>query len=144
MPTLKLLRLENGTDTPLPAYATAGAAGMDVHSVDSIKMYHGNTAILRTGLAVEVPSGYELQVRSRGGLASRGVFVTNGPGTIDEDYRGEIMILLSHLGKNAVQIEPGDRIAQLVLAPVTRFEVEEVSELSPTDRGEGRFSSTGR
>jgi len=144
MPTLKLKRLPNGQDTPLPAYATAGAAGMDIHSVEGIKLYHGNTTVLRTGLAVEVPSGYELQVRSKSGLASRGVFVTNGPGTIDEDYRGEIMVLISHLGKNAVDIQAGDRVAQLVLAPVTRFDIEEVDELSVTSRGVGGLGSTGR
>ncbi len=139
--TLKFKRLQ---DTPLPAYATPDAAGMDVHSVEAIKLYHGNTVILRTGLGVEVPSGYELQVRSRSGLASRGVFVTNGPGTIDSDYRGEIKIMLSHLGTTAVDIAVGDRIAQLVLAPVTRAAVEEVDELTPTLRGEGGLGSTGR
>lgn len=145
MPTLKFKRLENGKDTPLPGYATAGSAGMDLHTVEAVKIYNGQTKILRTGLAVEVPLGYELQIRSRSGLAAKhGVFVTNGIGTIDSDYRGELMVILSHLGRNALDIEVGDRVAQIVLVPVTRGGVTEVEELSTTVRGVGGLGSTGR
>lgn len=143
---LRFKRLVNGQHTTLPDYATPGAAGMDLRTVDSVKLYHGNTAILHTGLAAEVPPGYELQIRSRSGLAAKhGIFVTNGIGTIDEDYRGELMVIVSHLGTNAHQISAGDRIAQLVLAPVCRPDaIVEVEELSLTQRGVGGLGSTGR
>lgn len=145
MPDLKFLRLPHGADLPLPAYATQGAAGLDLHSAEDYKLFHGQTKVFKTGMAVEVPPGFELQVRSRSGLAAKhGVFVTNGIGTIDEDYRGELMVILSHLGRNAHQIERGDRIAQLVLCPVTRAVVSEVMELSDTDRGVSGLGSTGR
>jgi len=142
---LKFKRLEHGQDLPLPSYQTEGAAGMDVCSAEAFKLYHGQTIVLPTGFTVEVPSGFELQVRSRSGLAAKaGIFVTNGIGTIDEDYRGEIMVILSHLGRVAHQINRGDRIAQLVLAPVVRAHVAEVALLSETIRGEGGLGSTGR
>ena len=144
-PILKLKRLPHGEGLPLPSYTTPGAAGMDIASAESIKLFHGNTARLATGFAVEVPEGFELQIRSRSGLAAKhGVFVTNGIGTIDSDYRGELIVILSHLGRNAHQIERGDRIAQLVLAPVVRASVAEVAALSETVRGEGGLGSTGR
>ena len=143
---LKFKRLQNGEGLPLPTYTTYGAAGMDICAAESVKLWHGQTFMMPTGLAVEVPEGYELQVRSRSGLAAKhGVFVTNGIGTIDCDYRGEIFVVLSHLGRNAYQIERGDRIAQLVLAPVVRpSSISEVSELSDTVRGSGGLGSTGR
>lgn len=143
---VKFMRLTNGAELALPSYATDGSAGMDIRSAESFKLFSGQTKAFATGFAVEVPAGFELQVRSRGGLAAKaGIFVTNGPGTIDEDYRGEIMVILSHLGRNAYQIEHGERIAQLVLAPVTRYEAVEVNALSESSgRGEGRFGSTGR
>lgn len=144
-PTLKFLRLDHGVDLPLPAFATSGASGMDLCSAESFKLFHGNTKAFKTGFAVEVPPGFELQVRSRSGLAAKhGVFVTNGIGTIDEDYRGELMVILSHLGKNAHVIERGDRIAQLVLCPVVRPVIAEVGELSDSTRGVGGLGSTGR
>jgi dUTP pyrophosphatase len=97
-----------------------------------------------TGFAVEVPQGYELQVRSRSGLAKQGLFVTNSPGTIDSDYRGEICVLLSNLDPNrSYTVNRGDRIAQLVLCEVPRLSIQEVEELSSTERGEGGFGSTG-
>lgn len=144
-PMLKFKRLANGDGLPLPTYTTLGAAGMDLCSAESGELSHGNTRIFATGFAVEVPAGFELQVRSRSGLAAKqGVFVTNGIGTIDEDYRGELMVILSCLGKKTHKIERGDRIAQLVLAPVVRVATLEVSELSSTDRGVGGLGSTGR
>ena len=144
-PTIKFKRLEHGRGLPLPTYATQGAAGMDLCSAESFKLFHGQTKIFVTGFAVEVPSGFELQVRSRSGLAAKqGVFVTNGIGTIDEDYRGELMVILSHLGRTAHEIQRGDRIAQLVLCPVTRAVCAEVAALSDTARGVGGLGSTGR
>jgi len=143
--TLKFLRLPHGENLPLPTYTTPGAAGMDICSAEDFKLFHGNTKIFTTGFAVEVPAGHELQVRSRSGLAAKhGVFVTNGIGTIDEDYRGELMVILSHLGRNAHEIKRGDRIAQLVLCPVTRAATAEVASLSETARGVGGLGSTGR
>lgn len=144
-PQLKFLRLPHGMDLPLPAYTTLGAAGMDICSAETFKLYNGQTKVFQTGFAVAVPPGHELQVRSRSGLAAKhGVFVTNGIGTIDEDYRGELMIILSHLGKNGYEIQRGDRIAQLVLCPVTRAASVEVTSLDDTARGTGGLGSTGR
>lgn len=142
---LKFKRLPNGEGLPLPAYTSSGAAGMDLHAAEGARLWEGQTIVIPTGLAVEVPEGYELQVRSRSGLAAKhGVFVTNGVGTIDCDYRGEIFVVLSHLGRIAYSIDRGDRIAQLVLVPVTRAEPVEVDELSVTVRGTGGLGSTGR
>lgn len=144
-PKLKFLRLDHGADLPVPAYASAGAAGLDIQSAERFHLRNGETVVLKTGFAVEVPAGYELQVRSRSGLAAKhGLFVTNGIGTIDEDYRGEIMVILSHLGKKPYTIERGDRIAQLVLCPITRADACEVTALSSTERGTGGLGSTGR
>jgi dUTP pyrophosphatase len=140
---LKLKRLPNGQDLPLPAYQTEGAAGMDVRTAESYRLWGGETKAFATGFAIEVPAGHEAQVRSRGGLAAKGIFVTNGPGTIDEDYRGEIMVILTNSTQKVMTLHRGDRIAQLVIAPVTRVGVVEVDELSSTVRGEGRFASTG-
>lgn len=119
---------------------------MDICSAErTTRLDHGDTVMFRTGFAVEVPAGYEIQIRSRSGLAAKhGVFVTNGIGTIDEDYRGELIVILSKLGrKTAAHIGHGDRIAQLVLVPVTRADVEEVEELSVTERGAAGLGSTG-
>lgn len=145
MQTVKFLRLPHGTDLPLPHRATLEAAGMDLCSAETFKLFHGQTKIFTTGFAVEVPSGYELQIRSRSGLAAKhGVFVTNGIGTIDADYRGELMVILSHLGHNAYEIQRGERIAQLVLCPVVDVQAVEASVLSATERGTGGLGSTGR
>jgi len=145
MQTVKFLRLPHGSDLPLPRRESQQAAGMDLCAAETFKLFHGQTKIFTTGFAVEVPSGYELQIRSRSGLAAKhGVFVTNGIGTIDADYRGELMVILSHLGKNAYEIQRGDRIAQLVLCPVIESQSEEVSVLSTTERGTGGLGSTGR
>jgi len=142
---VKFLRLPHGEGLDLPRYETADASGMDLRSAETFKLFHGQTKIFTTGFAVEVPVGFELQVRSRSGLAAKhGVFVTNGIGTIDADYRGELMVILSHLGRNAYEIERGERIAQLVLCPVIQGVPQEVSVLSDTARGSGGLGSTGR
>lgn len=141
---IKLTRLPHGADLPLPVYATEGAAGMDIHAAENVALWGRDTKPIRTGFAIEIPAGYEVQVRSRGGLATKGIFVTNGPGTIDEDYRGEIMVILTNVSHSVYEVKRGDRIAQLVVAPVVRAGVVEVEELSTTARGGGRFASTGR
>lgn len=128
----------------LPAYAHPGDAGMDVCSVENLTVAPGGRALVRTGLAMALPPGYEAQVRPRSGLAlKRGVTVLNTPGTIDEGYRGEIGVILANFGDSDFVVEKGDRIAQMVIAPVTRAEVVEVGEVDSTDRGAGGFGSTG-
>lgn len=129
-------------DAVLPEYKTAGAAGMDICAVEYRTLQPGEAYAISTGLAVEIPDGYELQCRPRSGLALQGITVVNSPGTIDSDYRGEIkVILLSHNAE--LLVTPGDRIAQLVLAKVERMPIVEVDQLSDTQRGEGGFGSTG-
>src|ERR1044072_4956064 len=139
--TVKLQRLPHGEGLPLPNFMTAGAAGADICAAENFNLWPGNTIIVPTGFAVEVPEGYELQIRSRSGLsAKRSIIVTNGIGTIDSDYRGEILVILSRLdwGKEPDPgFKRGERIAQLVLKPVTQAQFEEVSELSVTARGVG-------
>jgi len=128
----------------LPEYATAGAAGMDIRSSVDVSLGTGTWAAVATGLSVEIPSGYELQVRPRSGLAAKfGVTVLNAPGTIDSDYRGEIKVILVNLGPSAFAVNKGDRIAQLVLAKVPVAAIEDASELSETERGTGGLGSTG-
>lgn len=128
----------------LPAYAHPGDAGMDVCSVENLTVAPGGRALVHTGLAMALPPGYEAQVRPRSGLAlKRGVTVLNTPGTIDEGYRGEIGVILANFGDSDFVVEKGDRIAQMVIAPVTRAEVVEVDEVDSTDRGAGGFGSTG-
>lgn len=125
---------------------TAQAAGMDLASAseDPIRLAPGQRVGVPTGLALELPPGYEAQVRPRSGLALRaGVTVVNAPGTIDADYRGEVVVLLVNLGAEPHLVQPGDRIAQLVIAPVVQARVEEVAELSSTERGSGGFGHTG-
>jgi dUTP pyrophosphatase len=129
-----------------PQYMTAEAAGMDLSSAADgpLTLEPGGRAGVPTGWAMELPAGYEGQVRPRSGLALRtGVTVANAPGTIDSDYRGELVVLLVNLGREAHVIRPGDRIAQLVVAPVVRADVEEVDGLSSTTRGGGGFGHTG-
>ena len=128
----------------LPKYAHDGDAGMDVCAVESGVIFPKDRALVKTGLCAEIPHGYEIQVRSRSGLAlKQGVFVLNSPGTVDENYRGEIGVILTNLGNSDFKFEQGDRIAQLVLSPVTRAETFEVEEVSETERGSGGFGSTG-
>ncbi|HUF85987.1 MAG TPA: dUTP diphosphatase [Thermohalobaculum sp.] len=137
---------------PLPAYATEGAAGLDLraslHAQDraaGLKLPSLGRVLVPTGLAMAIPPGFEGQVRPRSGLAVRhGITVANGPGTIDSDYRGEVMVLLANLGAATYTVRHGERIAQLIVAPVARARLVEVDRLPGTARGEGRFGSTGR
>ena len=137
-------RLEHGVGLPLPAYATEGAAGMDVVSAEDVVIAPGGRHAVMTGLAIAIPHGFEVQVRPRSGLALKhGITVANAPGTIDSDYRGELKVILANLGAADFEIRRGDRIAQLVLAPVVRAGWVEVDALDETARGEGGFGSTG-
>ncbi len=143
--TVKIRVLDGRPDLPLPAYQTAGAAGMDVHASAPVRLEPGRWAAVPTGLALEIPEGFEVQVRPRSGLAARhGVTVLNAPGTIDADYRGELQVLLVNHGAEAFSIAVGDRIAQLVVASVVRVELEVVDVLSTSGRGTGGFGHTGR
>lgn len=133
-------------DLPLPAYATTGAAGMDIVAAvtEDLVLAPGGRSAVPTGLSMAVPAGHEVQVRPRSGLALRhGVTVANAPGTIDSDYRGEVKILLVNLGDADFTVSRGMRIAQIVLAPVTRADPKLVEELDDTARGSGGFGSTG-
>ncbi len=141
---VRIKRLPHGDGLDLPAYATDGAAGMDVVAAEHVTLEPGTRHAVATGLAMAIPGGYEIQVRPRSGLALKhGISVPNTPGTIDSDYRGELKIILINHGSEAFAIARGDRIAQLVLAPVTQAEWEEVEELDATTRGSGGFGSTG-
>lgn len=134
-------------DAIVPRYMTAHAAGLDLGAAldQPIEIAAGQRAAVPTGLAIKLPEGYEAQVRPRSGLArEHGVTLVNSPGTIDCDYTGEIIVLVINHGDRAVRIEPGQRIAQLVVAPVVQAELVEVSELPATARGAGGFGSTGR
>ncbi|MFS0848390.1 dUTP diphosphatase [Novosphingobium panipatense] len=136
--------LPHGKGLELPAYATEGAAGMDVVSAEDVTLPPGGRHAVATGLSFAIPHGYEVQVRPRSGLALKhGITVPNTPGTIDSDYRGELKVILINHGAEAFDIRRGDRVAQLVLAPVTRASWVEVDELDTTMRGEGGFGSTG-
>lgn len=138
-------RLPSAEGLPLPSYQTLHSAGMDLCAAEEQWIEPGERAGVGTGLCVAIPDGYELQVRPRSGLAIKnGVTLINTPGTIDADYRGEVRILLINHGKESFRISRGDRIAQAVLAPVTRGVFAEVSELPATERGEGGFGSTGK
>ena len=139
-----LKRLPHGEGLALPAYATGGAAGMDVVSAEDVTIAPGARHAVATGLSVAIAHGYEIQVRPRSGLALKhGITVANAPGTIDSDYRGEVKVILVNLGAEPFAILRGDRIAQLVIAPVFRAAWVEVAELDETPRGEGGFGSTG-
>lgn len=128
----------------LPTYAHPGDAGMDVRSVEELTIAPGGRSLVRTGLVMVLPPGYEAQVRPRSGLALKnGVTVLNTPGTIDEGYRGEVGVLLANFGSEPFKVEKGAKIAQIVIAPCTRAEIAETNEVDATDRGEGGFGSTG-
>ncbi|MDO7840944.1 dUTP diphosphatase [Sphingomonas immobilis] len=143
--TLEIKRLDHAAGLPLPAYASAGAAGMDVVAAEALTLAPGARAAVATGFAVAIPEGYEVQVRPRSGLALKhGVTCLNTPGTIDSDYRGEVKVILANLGDEPFEIARGDRIAQLVPAPVQRALLQEVVTLDETVRGAGGFGSTGR
>ena len=137
-------RLPHFEGLELPEYATEGAAGMDVLAAEDVVLVPGARHAVATGLAVALPHGFEIQVRPRSGLALKhGISVPNAPGTIDSDYRGEVKVILINHGAESFEIRRGDRIAQLVLAPVTRATWLKVDELDETARGEGGFGSTG-
>lgn len=144
-----VLRLAHGKDLPLPAYQSEAAAGLDLIAAlewdRPLTLTPGARALVPTGLVLELPIGFEAQVRPRSGLALKhGVTVLNSPGTIDADYRGEVSVVLANLGGAPFEIRRGERIAQLVVAPVTRAELVEVAEVTETERGSGGFGSTGR
>ena len=141
---VEVKRLPHGEGLPLPAYATSGAAGMDVVSAEDVTLAPGARHAVATGLAMAIPQGYEIQVRPRSGLALKhGITVPNTPGTIDSDYRGELKVILINLGTEPFVIARGDRVAQLVLAPVVQAAWNEVIGLDATERGAGGFGSTG-
>ena len=138
-------RLPHFQGLTLPDYATTGAAGMDVLAAEDVTLEPGARHAVATGLAMAIPPGYEIQVRPRSGLALKhGISVPNAPGTIDSDYRGELKVILINLGNAPFEVRRGDRVAQLVLAPVVRASWLKVDELDETARGEGGFGSTGR
>ena len=128
----------------IPRYQTAGSAGMDLHAVSDSEVWVGETEVVPIGIGISIPPGYEAQIRPRSGLAaSKSISVINSPGTIDSDYRGEVKVILVNHGDEIFRIKCGDRIAQLVFAPVTRAEFEAVASLDETPRGTGGFGSTG-
>jgi len=128
----------------IPRYQTAGSAGMDLHAVADSEVWVGETEVVPIGIGISIPPGYEAQIRPRSGLAaSKSISVINSPGTIDSDYRGEVKVILVNHGDEIFRIKCGDRIAQLVFAPVTRAEFEAVASLDETPRGTGGFGSTG-
>jgi dUTP pyrophosphatase len=138
-------RLPHGQGLPLPGYATPGAAGMDVVAAEEVTLAPGQRHAVATGFAIAIPPGHEVQVRPRSGLALKhGITCLNTPGTIDEDYRGEVKVILANLGSEPFEVKRGERIAQLVPAPVTKASFREVSELGATSRGAGGFGSTGQ
>jgi dUTP pyrophosphatase len=148
MARVSVRRLPHGADLPLPAYESDGAAGMDLRAAlppgETLRLMPGERKLVPTGLVMQLPAGYEAQVRPRSGLAARhGVTVLNSPGTVDSDYRGEIKVILINLGSEDFAIRHGDRIAQIVIAPVTRAALAEAETLDETARGAGGFGSTG-
>ena len=142
---IAIRRLDHGDALPLPAYASPGAAGLDVVAAETLILAPGQRHAVATGFAVAIPEGYEVQVRPRSGLALKhGITCLNTPGTIDSDYRGEVKVILANLGDQDFQIVRGERIAQLVPAPVQRARFHEVADLDATERGAGGFGSTGQ
>ncbi len=144
--TIEVVRLPHAEGLPLPDYATPGAAGMDLLAAVQapLTILPGGRALVPTGLRIAVPAGHELQLRPRSGLALRhGILLPNSPGTVDEDYRGEVQVILLNAGTESFTVARGMRIAQAVLAPVTRATWREVASLPETVRGEGGFGSTG-
>ena len=144
--SVRITRLPHGADLPLPAYETAGAAGMDLRAAigEYVTLAPGERTAVPTGIAIALHAGYEAQVRARSGLARRhGIAMVNAPGTVDSDYRGELQVLLINLGQEPFTLTRGDRIAQMVVAPVARASFVEVDTLDETARGAGGFGSTG-
>jgi dUTP pyrophosphatase len=146
MPDLQIKPLPHAADLPLPAYETIHAAGMDLRAAltETVVLKPGERKLIPTGLQIAVPVGFEAQVRPRSGMAIKhGITMLNSPGTIDADYRGEVMVIAINHSTEPYIFNHGDRIAQLVVAPVTQVRVVQVDDLSTTDRGEGGFGSTG-
>ena len=142
---IALQRLPHGQGLPLPVYATHGAAGMDVVAAEELVLEPGQRHAVATGFSIAIPEGFEVQVRPRSGLALKhGITCLNTPGTIDSDYRGEVKVILANLGSEPFEIKRGERIAQLVPAPVLKAVFLEVASLDETARGAGGFGSTGR
>jgi dUTP pyrophosphatase len=142
---IQLKRLPHGEGLPLPAYASSEAAGLDIASAEDLTLAPGARHAVATGFAIAIPHGYEVQVRPRSGLALKhGITCLNTPGTIDSDYRGEVKVILANLGAEPFEVRRGERIAQLVPAPVLRADFAEVDALEETQRGAGGFGSTGR
>ena len=145
MISVEIRRLPNGEDLPLPAYESGGAAGMDLRAAADLRIEPQGRGLVPTGLAISLPQGFEGQIRPRSGLAVKhGVTVLNAPGTVDCDYRGEIKVALINHGEHPFVITRGDRIAQLVVAPVTQIAWREVTLLDATTRGESGFGSSGK
>ncbi|HET9137214.1 MAG TPA: dUTP diphosphatase [Candidatus Kapabacteria bacterium] len=144
---LKIKRLfpDRDADIPLPSYATDHSSGLDLRASADVSLLPGDYGMILTGLAIEIPEGYEGQVRPRSGLAAKhGVTCLNTPGTIDADYRGEVKVILINHGKQVAEFKRGERIAQLIIAKYEKVEILEVDELADTSRGEGGFGHTGR
>jgi dUTP pyrophosphatase len=142
---IALKRMPHGEGLPVPAYASEGAAGLDVVAAESLTLAPGERHAVATGFAIAIPEGFEVQVRPRSGLALKhGITCLNTPGTIDSDYRGEVKVILANLGAEPFEVVRGERIAQLVPAPVLRAGFREVDDLDETARGGGGFGSTGR
>jgi dUTP pyrophosphatase len=144
---LSVQRLPHGAGLPLPSYATEGSAGLDLSAAieGELTLAPGARALVPTGIAIALPAGHEGQVRPRSGLAAKhGVTVLNSPGTVDEDYRGEIKVILINLGSEPVTLRRGERVAQLVVAPVAQVQIAQDDELPASRRGTGGFGSTGR
>jgi dUTP pyrophosphatase len=145
--TIRISRISPSvSDIPLPQYATEGAAGMDLYAAvtEELVVQPGETKLIPTGFSVEVPPGYEAQIRPRSGLAAKNQMgILNSPGTIDSDYRGEVKVILTNFGKNAFLVKRGDRIAQMVISSYAKITWNEVDSLNETRRGEGGFGHTG-
>ena len=144
MTALRIMRLANGANLPLPAYESPGAAGMDLRAAEDAVLKPGARFLMPTGFAIALPDSHEAQVRPRSGLAFKhGVTVLNAPGTIDADYRGEIGVLLINHGKEAFEVKDGERVAQLVVSRYERIRFEENADLRASERGTGGFGHTG-
>ena len=142
---IELQWLPHGEGLPIPSYATDGAAGLDVVAAEDVTLGPGERHAVATGFSIAIPAGFEVQVRPRSGLALRhGITCLNTPGTIDHDYRGEVKVILANLGSEPFEVRRGERIAQLVPAPVQKAAFREVEALGETSRGAGGFGSTGR
>jgi dUTP pyrophosphatase len=139
------LKIKNISDNPMPCYKNPGDAGMDIYSNEDMRISPFNWKLISTGIYLEIPEGYEVQVRSRSGLALKwGITVLNSPGTIDSGYRGEVGVILRNHDHRPYTVKKGDRIAQLVMAAVVTADIEEITELTNTERSDGGFGSTGK